>query len=122
MNWRAIHKTNARRHATKVRRESNAAANKARIAALGGPITVAEVRSATRRMETPRDLPIGGFEVWTFRGRDWLMGYTDGSGTITNVFPYVSWRSDGHDSRDHVPMTVGATRWVHAQRQSAVEA
>lgn len=109
MNWNAVNRHNAKASARKAKRERLDAERKVRVERSGGPITVAELRAATRREEPPAPGHCHPREVWTFRGRDWVFGYSDGD--MPQAFaPYHSWRQDP-DTRELVPMTPAAKRW-----------
>lgn len=120
MNWYEVRKHNARRSAQKARGEQYKAERKARIERAGGPITVAELKSAARHIEPPNGNRINPVEVWTFRGADWVLGYSDGD--LYQAFaPFQSWRMDP-DLRQLVPMTPGAKKWITAQLAREQEA
>jgi hypothetical protein len=113
MNWHEVRKHNARASARKARRERLAAERKAKVERAGGPITVAELKSATRRVEPPAHSGYGhDRHVWTFRGTDWVLGYSDGE-TWQAFAPFRPWRQDP-DHRELVPMTPGAKKWLAA--------
>lgn len=117
MNWKAVRKTNAARSARKARRERHEAEKKTRIAAAGGPITAAEVRGAVRRMEPPAPGYNHEREVWTFRGRDWVLAWwnEDDAGVPQwwAFCPFCSYRQDPR-TEEAVPMTPGARKVVQA--------
>lgn len=90
MNWYEVRKHNAKRSARKARREATEAARKARIERAGGPITADEVRDATFRIEPPAHGYGHERFVWTLRGRDWVLGYSDGD-QWQALAPFCSW-------------------------------
>jgi hypothetical protein len=106
LNWREVRKHNRAASARKAKRESHAAQEAARVEREGGPVKVAELRAATRRtvVLSQSRCPV---DVWTFRGRDWMMAIG-----CTQVFRFIEWRYDGFDPRDHLPVTPGAAKWA----------
>lgn len=110
MNWTEVRKHNRRASARKARREAAESGRKARIERAGGPIAVDELRSAGRRVEPPVSGYCQDRHVWTFRGADWVLGYSDGE-TWQAFAPFRAWRQDP-DTRDLVPMTPGAKKWL----------
>ena len=119
MNWREVTRHNARRSARKAKREAAATARKAFIEKAGGPVTVAELKAATRRVERGGGNRIIDCDVWTLRGADWVLGYFDGE-TWQAFAPFVSWRMDGHEGK-YVPMTPGAKKWLDATLKAEAE-
>lgn len=105
MNWNEVRKRNAKQSACKVKREAHAASEKARIAAAGGPFTLAEVKAATVRTEPPAPGHLHDREVWVIRGKDWV-STVGGWGFLA----FCSWRQEP-DSRTYVPTTPDARKW-----------
>lgn len=108
MNWAKVRRDNARRSARKVRRERYAAERARRVAELGGEITAAEIRGASHRIEPPAAGYFHERHVWTFRGRDWTFGYSDGDQWYALAL-FRSHRQDP-DRSDCVPFTAGARK------------
>lgn len=113
MNWAAVKRHNARRSQRKAQRESNRVARERFVAEAGGPIKVGELRGATYRVEPPAPGRCHGRSVWTFRGRDWVLGYSDGD-RWQSMNPFVSWQQDP-DHRYGVPLTAGAAKWLASE-------
>ena len=81
-----------------------------RIAEAGGPIKVDELRTALRRTDLPAPGRGHNRDVWTFRGRDWRICVNPDQETYA-AYPYHEWQQDP-DSREWVPMTSGANKWM----------
>lgn len=112
MDWNAVRKTNRIRSQRKARREAAAAARNRFVEEMGGPIALAEIKSAARRVEPGSGNRIISCDVWTFRGRDWVLGYSDGI-EWQAFAPFVTWRMDGHEGK-YVTMTPAARKWLNA--------
>jgi hypothetical protein len=109
VNWYKLENTMLHDH-SQGETGTNSAELKARIERAGGLITTGELRTATRRTEPAA----AGFsrdrEVWTFRGSDWVLGYSDGD-FWQSMAPFRAWRQDA-DLRDSIPLTAGAKKWL----------
>lgn len=110
MNWYEVRKHNRIMSARKAKRERLAAEREARIERAGGPIIVGELRGASYRIEPPAPGWAHERSVWTFRGRDWVLGYSDGDQWLA-MAPFHSWRQNP-DTRECVPLTPGARKWL----------
>ena len=108
MNWHAVARTNRVRSARKAKRERFAAELKARVERAGGLFTAAEVRTAPHRMEPPAPGHVHPRLVLAIRGRDWVLGYSDGD-AWQSLAPFVSYRQDS-DLGQGVPLTPGARK------------
>lgn len=117
MNWHAVARTNRVRSARKARRERNAAELKSRIAKAGGPFTAAEIRTAPHRMERPAPGYVHERLVFAIRGRDWVLGYSDGDNWQA-LAPFVAYRQDA-DLRDAITIFPGARKAL-ADRLAAI--
>lgn len=113
MNWKAVHSRNRKQSARKAKREQWKAALKKRIEEAGGVIKVDELRAASFRMEPPAPGHNHHRGVWTFRGRDWVPGYSDGE-RWQALCPFVPWRQDA-DPRVGIPMTPGAAKYFEEE-------
>lgn len=121
MNWAEVRKHNRKMSARKAKRERYTAELKARIERAGGPITTEELRTSTFRVEPPAPGYCHDRFVWTFRGQDWVLGYSDGD-YWQSMAPFKSWRQDA-DSREFIPLTPGAKKWFtkHLQEKFGSE-
>lgn len=118
MNWKAVRRTNDRRSAAKARREAAESARKTKIAEMGGPITLDEIRAATLRIEPP--LPNCGQDrpVWTIRGKDWRMDCPGCDGKEWFAYPFQSYRQDIDLRETALPLTRHANAWMREHHWS----
>jgi hypothetical protein len=113
MDWNRIRKVNARRSAARARGERLGAARKARVAAAGGPITLAELKGAVVRTDPPTPGYCASREVWVIRGREWAV-WPESDMATWMAYPYLPYRQEP-DRREGQPITPAGCKWLCAQ-------
>ncbi len=110
MNWSAIRQHNTAISARKAARERRAAEIAQRYADLGGDVKLDELRQATRETVTP---PNGSpFEVWCFRGRQWVVC----RGVFDGIFAHLyTGQTRLLNYMETARLTAGATKWFLSQ-------
>lgn len=123
MNWEAINRTNRIKSAKKAREDKKKAEKVAHIENEGGAFTLEEIKegSKTIRMENLKVAGGQSREVWTMRGKDWMVVFWNED--VWCVIPFDAWKFliEGQLS-DSLPVTVGAKKWLTARaEQIAIE-
>jgi hypothetical protein len=123
MDWTAINRTNRIKSAKKAREDKKKAEKVAYIENEGGAFTLEEIKQGSTTIRT-ENLKVAGCqscEVWTMRGKDWLVIFWNEDCWLVIPFNPYKYVIEGQLS-DSLPVTVGAKKWLTARaEQLAIE-